>query len=242
METVLIPSPQMTYERKYIEYFKDFDWSTATKEDCVQFAQAFGFPETGMSVNEIALIYDILEAKRPKIIVELGRNYGCSTRISLQYIIRHGGTLYSWDLKHWPGFIQKMNENGYSFVGCDDEDTFVGKWIATDGSNLPGNVWLRVAHSIKAPVWRDIELNGVDFLLIDTEHGLEHALGEYMRWREYLKAGSFVAFHDSELAGPKRAIEMVKEVEANNYGDRLIREYKNEHIDGFGIHVLEWKG
>lgn len=231
METIKIPSPQMTYERKYIDYFKNFDWSKATKEDSVQFSQAYGFPETGMSVNEIALIYDVLEAKRPKVIVELGRNYGCSTRIILQYLLRHdGGYLESWDLKHWPGFLEKMAENGYPSSPIAN---YPGDF------SLCGKAHIRVADSMKTAIPENFQ---VDFLLVDTEHGLEHALGEYMRWRVYLHSGSCVAFHDSDLAGPKRAIEMIKEVEANNFGDRLIREYVNEHIDGFGIHVLEWKG
>lgn len=234
METIKVPSPQMTYERKYIDYFKGFDWSKATKEDSVQFAQAFGFPETGMSVNEIALIYDVLEAKKPRVIVEIGRNYGCSTRIFLQYLIRHpevGAYLESWDLKHWPGFIEKMNENGYKLEA--DVVTKIGQ---------TGSVFLRTAHSLKAPVTDIIDKEGWNFLLIDSEHGIQHPLSEWMRFREYLRGGSIVAFHDSTLSGVKRAIEIIKEVEASEFGDRFQYEYINEHIDGFGVCCLELKG
>lgn len=234
METVLIPHADLSYERKDISCFKGFDWSKATKADSVGFSQCLGFLETGMSVNEISLIYDLLEKFKPKNIVELGRNYGCSTRIFLQHIIRNGGRIDSWDLKHWPGFIEIMAQSGYVFeqLPGTQEYAFMGN----------ADCLLRVAHSIRTPVPEYIDREGVDFLLIDTEHGLCHALGEYMRWREYCKAGTLIAFHDSTLDGPKRGIEIAKEVEATNFGDRIVREYVNERIDGYGIHVLEWKG
>lgn len=234
MEIVVIPHAELSYERKDISCFKDFDWSKATKADSVGFAQCWGFIETGMSVNEIALIYDLLEKFKPKNIVELGRNYGCSTRIFLQHIIRNGGTLDSWDLKHWPGFIEIMANNDYVFEQNGVPGEYIFKGEAT--------CRLRVAHSVRTPVPEYIDKEGVDFLLIDTEHGITNALPEYCRWREYLHSGSLVAFHDSTLRGPKRAIEIVKEIEEADFSDRIIREYVNERIDGFGVHVLEWKG
>jgi cephalosporin hydroxylase len=237
IETVTIPHANLSYEdRRHISFYKDFDWSKSTKEDAVHFARCTGFKETGMSVNEIALLYDLLEKRRPRKIVELGRNFGCSTRIFLQYVLRHGGVLSSWDLKHWDGFIEGMAENGYVFVPVPETEDFV--MLPKEGeADCPVNI--RVAHSIKTPVPYDEK---VDFLLIDTEHGLEHALGEYMRWREYLNSGCMIAFHDSTLPGPARAIEIVKEVESAGDRHRIIREYVNERVDGYGIQVLEWKG
>ena len=52
-----------------------------------------------------------------------------------------------------------------------------------------------------------------------------------------------IAFHDSTLKGPARAIEIVKEVEFEaTGGTRIVKEYVNERVDGYGIHVLEYKG
>lgn len=236
METIVSPHADLSYEQQPISYFKGFDWSKASKSDSVSFSRASGFKETGMSVNEMALLYDLLEKKRPKKIVELGRNYGTSTRMFIQHVLRHGGSVESWDLKHWDGFIDGMNENGYNFIPGKGEE-FVMSPIRNDAS-----VTLKVAHSIKTHI--ENEGRWVDFLLVDTEHGLEHALGEYMRWREYLNSGALIAFHDSTLIGPKRAIEIIKEVEemASPGGGRLVKEYINEREDGYGIHILEWKG
>lgn len=253
METILIPHAELSYEdNRPIENYKNFDWSKGTKADANLFARATGFKETGMSVNEIALLYDMLEKKGACNIVELGRNYGCSTRLFIQHVIRHGGSLQSWDLKHWDGFIEKMRENGYNFGefkenhAGTDEITYGPLHVQSGINALRCNVQLKVADSMKTPIVSPKENDDrfVDFLLVDTEHGLEHALGEYMRWRNYLCAGAMVAFHDSTLPGPKRAIEIIKEVEemASPGAGRLVREYVNERVDGYGVQVLEWKG
>lgn len=235
-QLILIPPCELDYERRdHISDFKGLDWQAyGTKAMAVQFARCKGFKETGMSVGEVALLYDLLEKMGTGNIVELGRNYGTSTRLFIQHIIRHGGSLESWDLKHWDGFLEAMAENGYDM-------TADGKlWhFASDGTGKTYPVNLRIAHSITTPVGRDDRF--VKFLLIDTEHGLENALGEYMRWREYLQSGGFVAFHDTCIPGVARAIEIVKEVEALRDG-RLEFEYVLEQADGFGITVLRWRG
>ena len=228
IEKVVFKSPNFNHtDRRHISYFKGFDWLNASKEDAVHFARATGFKETGMSLNEVALLCECLELKKPKSIVELGRNYGTSTRLFVQHVIRHGGIVESWDWKHWPGFIEIMTENGYP--------------LNSDAStDLPNGaaVYLKTADSIKSPIHPEFT---VDFLLIDTEHSIEDALGEYMRWRRYLQGGAMIAFHDSSLSQVARAIEIVKEVEGWGGRDRIWREWVNEHIDGFGVHILELK-
>jgi hypothetical protein len=249
METILAPHSELDYEQVDISTFKGFDWSKGTKADAVAFARAKGFKETGMSVNEIALLYDLLERKKPKTIVELGRNFGCSTRLFMQHVIRHGGSFESWDLKHWDGFLEKMAGNGYIFQGEKDGPRgkdFAGllclgpdgKFKADDNIDIH-DVEIRLAHSIKTAIPEDFI---VDFLLIDTEHGIEHALGEYMRWREYCTGGSIIAFHDSTLPAVARAIDLALEVEEISHEGRVRWVHKNERIDGYGIAVLEWVG
>lgn len=246
METVKIPHAELSYdERRHINDFARFDWTKATKHDSVDFSRALGFKETGMSVNEVALLYDLLEKRRPQVMVELGRNYGTSTRLFIQHIIRHGGSLHSWDLKHWEGFVEGLTKCGYAFHAYQEGgDIAFGPLEIHTGARL--DVRLLIRDSMKSPIVSPKENDDrfVDFLLIDTEHGLEHALGEYMRWRNYLTSGSMIAFHDSELPGPKRAIELIKEVEemASPGGNTFVREYVNERVDGYGIHVLERKG
>lgn len=262
MERVLVPHAEINYDERYhIDHFKGFDWRNPKKPDgspmtpyelkcaAVHFARANGFKETGMSVNEIALMYDLLEQKKPKYVVELGRNYGCSTRLFIPHVIRHGGNFDSWDLKHWDGFIETMGAAGYCFKIYNEkvagrQETAYGPLELEDGTK--SSIRLLVRDSVKSDIVPPDPRNDrfVDFLLIDTEHGLEHALGEYMRWRNFLNSGALVAFHDSTLPGPKRAIEIIKEVEemAAPGAGRFVREYENERVDGYGIHVLEMKG
>lgn len=237
METIKIPNANFNEARRPISYYKGFDWSTANKEDAVNFARAEGFKETGMSVNECSLLYECLEISKPKKILELGRNYGTSTRLFMQHIIRHGGAFNSWDLKHWPGFLEIMAENGYDFTRIPAE-SYVAEWVKRP--LVPDAfAYLEIGDSIKSPVAMDCR---IDFLLIDTEHATANALYEYGRWRKYLNSGAMIAFHDSTLPGVARAIELIKEVEFAEVGDRFIREYVNEQVDGYGVHVLEWKG
>ncbi len=243
MELIKAPHAELPYEQKHISNFKNHDWKNPktalqAKEDAVLFARASGFKETGMSVNEVALMYDLLELKRPRVIVELGRNYGCSTRLFMQHVIRHGGYLQSWDLKHWPGFIETMGENGYEF------SEFPNGNYGLISKEPDASIEIKIAHSIKTPICSTNPGDDrfVDFLLIDTEHGLENALGEYMRWREYLRSGCIIAFHDSELPAVKRAIDICIEVEGVGGRERLVRRYDNERIDGFGVTLLEWGG
>ena len=237
METIVIPHADLPYERRHISDFKGMDWSKATKWDAVSFARASGFKETGMSVNEVALLYDCLEIRKPRRILELGRNYGTSTRLFLQHIIRHGGALNSWDLKHWDGFLETMAENGYDFTRIPNEQ-YVAEWVKR--STVPDAfAYLEVAHSMKSSIDYNAQ---IDFLLIDTEHSTANALYEYGRWRNYMGGGAMIAFHDSSLPGVARAIEIIKEVEEAESPGRIAKEYINERIDGFGITVLEWKG
>lgn len=209
-----LPQVGLPVDQPHIDTFKGFFWPDATKADAVRFARCSGFRETGMSVSEIGLLYDVLELMgENKTIVELGRDFGTSTRLFLQHLIRHGGRLTSIDLRLHDEFVQVMKRNGY-LSDKGPEINFV------------------VGDSMKV-AWPKEEK--IHFLLIDTEHALENALGEYMRWRVYLESGAFIAFHDAvAIPGVVRAIEIVQEVE----GDRLFEEISGASPDGFGIRIF----
>jgi hypothetical protein len=202
-ELVLVPHHELDYSeaarrdvRSYtIDEIRKFD-----KQAAVHYARAVGLQETGMSQNEIGLMFDLLEkrsgpGKRPLKIVELGRNFGCSTRLFVQHVVRHGGTFQSWDLKHWGDVEQTFEAQGFKVTrqlrdgvqeaGVFDYTLSVGEDFGTKHREVAR---IRVADSIKTHI--EDESRWVDFLLIDTEHGIENALGEYMRWRQYLNAGA----------------------------------------------------
>lgn len=247
-ELILVPHHELSYdenERRDVNSFTVEEIKTFDKAKAVFYARSTGLKETGMSPNEIGLMYDLLESRaggRPLKIVELGRNFACSTRLFVQHVVRHGGYFESWDLLHWGNVEESFEKQGFQVdrlhhAKTDNHDyilSWPGKNAGIDG------IYIRIADSIKTHI--EDESRWVDFLLIDTEHGIENALGEYMRWRQYLNAGAFVAFHDSTLPGVLRSIELVKEIELATCGDRIIREWQNERVEGFGVTVLEWKG
>lgn len=237
-ELILVPHHELSYdERDYrdvnsytIEEIRKFDKAAA-----VTYARAKGLQETGMSQNEIGLMFDLLEKKQSRNVVELGRNFGCSTRLFVQHVVRHGGTFQSWDLKHWGNLKETFANQGFK-IG--ENKPHEGDYQLEFSSGAL--IQIRVADSIKTHI--ENESRWVDFLLIDTEHGIENALGEYMRWRQYLNSGALIAFHDSTLPGVARSIELAKEIELSTCGERIVREWQNERVDGFGVAVLEWKG
>jgi len=211
-QTILIPNPNLPYEQKSWKEYMGWDWTVASKADAVYFARCNDFRETGMSVNEAALLYEGMEMVKPNpTVLELGRDFGTSTRIFLQAIIRRGGELHSMDLKPpHPALVHSLEQ-----LGLDDKVNL----ITADS--------MRIGWDKK-----------IDFLLIDTEHGTDNALGEYYRYRNCLEGGAIIAFHDAELPAVKRAIELVKELD--NW--RFEAEYKNEVVDGFGLHLLRFVG
>ena len=241
-ELVMVPHHELSYDESAIPDVSSFsvrEIKGFTKQEAVNYARARGLQETGMSPNEIGLLYDLLEAKRPKYVVELGRNFGCSTRILLQYCVRYGAYMESWDLKHWGNVEETFKNQGFDVNRLQHAAKEEFDYTLAIPGNPQNIAAIRVADSMKTNIG-EVE-RFVDFLLIDTEHGLENALGEYMRWRPYLRSGSIIAFHDSELPAVARAIDLAIEVESD-FNGRILKRYKNERIEGFGLEALEWKG
>lgn len=237
-ELIMVPHHELSYleeERRHVDSFTVDEIRKFDKPAAVFYARAVGLQETGMSPNEIALMYDLLEKKGKCNIVELGRNFGCSTRLFFQHRLRHGGTFQSWDLRHWGDLRGTWERQGFTVKDVAGTNDYL--ILSPEGEMLAE---IKEAHSIKTPIHDDSRW--VDFLLIDTEHGIENALGEYMRWREYLNAGAMIAFHDSTLPQVMRSIELVKEIELISCGERIMREWQNARVEGFGVCVLEWKG
>lgn len=247
-ERILVPFRDIPYDQPHLSTFNGFDWkANGNIKDAVQFARCSGLRETGMSVQECALLYECLEQKPGGYLVELGRNYGTSLRLFIQHVIRHGGTVESWDWDSYQVMLDAMEANGYAMKGGAGpvgevnnrgyREGVLSSELHVNGIVYP-NFFIRVGHTQMTPITRTDRF--IDFLIIDTEHSLADALGEYMRFRNYLKSGAFVAFHDSNLPAVARAVQLVKEVEAI-YGDRLLKEYVLDRQDGFGVHVYQWK-
>lgn len=233
-ELVIVPHHELSYleeDRKDVNSFTVDQIRAFNKAQAVLYSRAIGLPETGMSVNEVALLYDLLEKKGACTIVELGRNYGTSTRLFVQHVVRHGGYFESWDLRHWGNLKETFIKQGFDVVD-EGED-----YLLKIGDRLIAR--MKIAHSIKSDIQN--QDRWVGFLLIDSEHGLDNILPEYCRWREYLQSGAYIACHDFCIPAVARGIEIIKELESNFEG-RIEKEYQNERVDGFGISILQWKG
>jgi predicted O-methyltransferase YrrM len=200
-----------------LEGIKNFDKNTA-----IAYACAKGFKDSGMNACEVAFLYDFLEMKGACNIVELGRNFGCSTRMFIQHVVRHGGTFESWDLKHWGNLNETFANQGFELNGPEEDIHFENYQIR-----------LKNADSLKNPIK---EGRWIDFLLIDTEHGVANAFGEFNRWTEHVKDHAFIAFHDATLPGVAESLRMIEEAKSDN----IYEWYELEFAGGYGISLLEY--
>jgi hypothetical protein len=76
----------------------------------------------------------------------------------------------------------------------------------------------------------------LNVLYIDSEHGVDDALGEYMRYRRFLSDEAIVGFHDSSSCwGVREAIDIIKKIDGLEY---------LTGVDGFcaGIEFYKLKG
>ena len=163
--------------------YKNTDWPTMPVYDWFHFAKAnLTFKEPGISYDELLALYEALMTfKRPITILETGQCLGTTTRFFTVYTIKYGGHHYSCEIKQRELFVNAMKD-----LGLYDKFTTLG-------------------NSMKAPWDKDI-----DFLFIDSEHCITDALGEYMRFRVYLKQGGIVGFHDTDTCyGVRRAIDII---------------------------------
>ena len=176
-----------------ISEYKGKDISELAKHDELgwfYFAKANkGFREPGVSYQELYALYrGLMTKKQPLNILETGQCFGTTTRFLLCYVMKYGGNLYSCECKIRPLFKESMEE-----LGLWDKFT-----------TLEGN-------SMTFPLDPNFT---IDYLFIDSEHALEDALGEYMRYRAYLKGEAIVGFHDTECCpGVAAAIEIANMVD-----------------------------
>lgn len=169
--------------------FKGKDLGKLTLEERVEFSKTSDIPEPGMSVPELLALQKGLEAVNGTICsLETGFCYGTSTRFILSWVAKVGGEHNTIEC-----LIRPLAKKLFEETGIWDHK----QWK------------LHVADT-RLILWN----KKINFLLIDSEHALSDALGEYMKFRNYMDAGSIVAFHDTECCyGVRRALDMIKEVD-----------------------------
>lgn len=191
--------------------YKGTDWKNMPVYDWFHFAKANkSFGEPGVSYEELLALHTaLMTEKRPLTILETGQCFGTTTRFFLVYVLKYGGELYSMEFKVREPFQKAMKELG----------------LADKFNTIAGN-------TMTVP-WD----KPVDFLFIDSEHCITDALGEYMRYRVFLKQGGIVGFHDSEICyGVRRTIDLI-----NSEIDELELISKSQDKMGAGIELYRMK-
>jgi predicted O-methyltransferase YrrM len=137
------------------------------------------FPRHEISDYLHHLYFDTLMAN-PKLIVELGTNFGCSTRVLLAAAENIGATLLSIDIDDYSEInINEKYKKKWYFEQCDD---------------------VHFAQH-KLDKWKDDRgINGmIDLLFIDTSHTYNHTVQEIEAWFSKLSDHATVIFHDTNV-------------------------------------------
>lgn len=168
--------------------FAGRDLTKLSEMEMLQFCKANKtFGEPGISGDELAALHIAAQSlgDRPIVSVETGICYGTTTRYFTLRSMRNGGRHHAFEIWVRDDFKKAMQD--------------LDLWKKFD---IHG-------HSIK-----DNWQGNIDFLYIDSEHALQDALGEYMRFRVWLNDNSIVGFHDVDMCpGVAKALEMIQEVD-----------------------------
>ena len=169
--------------------WESVDFKTIEPKEWFKFAKANKiFREPGISYDEIRGLHEACElfGHRPIRIVETGMCFGTTTRYFIVRTVKYGGELHSYEVKVQPLFKEHM------------EKLDLWKYVHVHGNSVKD--------------FYDGER--IDMLFIDSEHALQDALGEYMRFRPFLYEHSIIGLHDCEMcSGVGQAIKMIQEVD-----------------------------
>ena len=196
-----------------IMQYKGSDFKNMSIQDTFYFCKANAtFKEPGISYDELRALHEASElyGHKPATIVETGMCFGVTTRYWIMRNLKYGGNLNTFEV-----YVRELFK-------ADMED--LGLW---------NNITLK-GHSMK-----DNWQGQIDILYIDSEHALQDALGEYMRFRVWLHGGSIIGFHDTDVCpGVNKALEMINEVdelelisESTNQAGAGIKFFKPKYMN-----------
>lgn len=152
--------------------------------DVLKFCKANkSFKEPGISWDELYALYEAIKVfgNRPIVTFETGMCFGTTTRFFALRNKKFGRKHYSCEIKIREPFKEAMIK-----LGLWEYVTVLGDSMLTPFDDK------------------------IDFLYIDSEHGVVDALGEYMRFRRYLKDEAVVGFHDTDSCwGVREAIGII---------------------------------
>lgn len=151
-------------------------------EEVVDWAMNFGgggymVVKTLQIPSEIMQLTKAVQAIKPKIIVEIGT--------------ARGGTLLIWS------YLASKR-----VITCDLNDTSLQRPLFSrfppPGSNCQVTLLTGNSHEARFKARLAQELNGekADFLFIDGDHTVEGVKADYEDYREFVRPGGIIAFHD----------------------------------------------
>lgn len=146
-------------------------------------------PAGGIEVAVGELLYSLVRATKPLILVEAGTGTFYSAAYTLKGIVDNGvGFLHTFDIAH-------------SFK----EEDFL---------EFKGKHKFHLADSLKEGATFVANLHGesIDFIFLDSEHTYEQVMGEFNLFFPYLREGGLITFHDTQHAsGVTKAVNEISQ-------------------------------
>ena len=198
---VVIDGVEILEPNNRVLSYTDTDWKSMNITDWIQFCKAnTEFREPGITYDELRALHEACEllGQRPLRIVETGMCYGTTTRYFAVRVAKYGGDIHTYEIN-----VRDMFREYMLGLGLWDYITVHG-------------------HSITD----EYDGKSIDLLWIDSEHALQDALCEYIRFRPYFYENTLIGFHDSDIcAGVAMAINVIQEMDELEQvaysGDRL---------------------
>lgn len=129
--------------------------------------------------DHLPVLQFMVNAAKPKTILELGTRDGQSTRIFCEYVQAKGATGFSCDLSAAPEFLEKH----VSWTHFEMDDLELASLLKEEQKWPNGS-----------------NFKGLDFCFIDTSHEYQHTVDEIEAFWPLGNPGAFFVFHDTNMS------------------------------------------
>jgi hypothetical protein len=162
--------------------------------------------------------YWIMDAARPRSVVELGTHYGFSYFVFCEAIVRLGLDSTAFALDTWQGDDQAglYGEEVYGFVSGVNERDYAG--------------FSRLLRGYFDDSLSEVPDGSVDLLHIDGRHGLEDVTHDFNAWLPKLSPRGVVLFHDIAEHQPGFGVWQFWETVRQRYPS-----FAFDHSHGLGV-------
>jgi len=183
-------------------------------------------------IPEFAALIDLVDNGEPKIIMEIGAGRGGTswawsklTKLDLLIIV---------DLPNGPWGGTDLKATMKEIQGNTD-----AKVVFIEGNSRNAEALAAVKLALLQP---DDSVAKIDFLMIDGDHSYEGVKSDFLTYKELVKDGGLIAFHDSCEHPPEAMCEVKKfvdEIKASGIPDDNHCEFISEPTNWGGIFVMK---